>query len=378
MAEEVTTQDKEKEVVEQENQSLENFDWDTTGEGDFFGIKGTAPEATEVEEVVKKVKEDSPEEEEQEAEEEEQETFFEVEEEKEKDNEQEEGDDFFKTLSQNFKEKGIFQNIEIPEGEEITEEKFIELQDSEIEARVDEALEGFLEELDEDAAAFLKFKKEGGNTQDFFKVYGQNTSTPQGDIEDEAFQEKLNRYYYKNVEGLDEEDINDKLEWLKDSGKLQKYAEKHDEKLKELDKESKEDLQKKAKEQEKLQEEARQKFVDSVQQTLEETDEIDNFKFPEKEKKELHAFITKPTIKVAKNRYVTGMQSSLQEALKDPKKMLVLAKLLKNNFAVDDIVATTTTKATKKLKDDLQRVSRTVRPSSSGKSNKRRNLADFF
>lgn len=379
------------EVTEtQENaseQSLENFDWDATGTEDFFGIKGTAPDPTDVDEVVEEVKKEDEvpvDTEEPETEDEPEDvSFFDIEDEDPTDPNDEEEDkgngtesEYVSLVSQ-MKDKGIFQNIDIPEDEEVTEEKFFEYHDQEVEARVDEALEGLFEGMDEDAAAFIKYKKEGGDTKSFFEVYKKSNSLPEGDLTEESYQEKISRYYFKNVEELDEEDINDKIEWLKDSGKLEKYSQKYDTKVKEISKKEQEDLQKRVKEQTKAQEKARQEFVDSVQKTLEETDEVNNFKFTPKDKKELKAFITKPSVKVGKNQFMTGMQSKLQEAVKDPQKMILLAKLLKNDFDISDVVTKEITRETKKSKEDIRR-SKTVTPKSSGKTRKTRNLADFF
>ncbi|MHA1200610.1 MAG: hypothetical protein ACTSQF_14930, partial [Candidatus Heimdallarchaeaceae archaeon] len=268
--------------------------------------------------------------------------------------------------------------IEIPDEGEITEEKFIEFQDEEIESRVEGALESFMGELDNDGAAFLKHKRDGGTTESFFSAYSKSSEIPKGDIRDEDYQEKLSRYYYANVEKLELEDIDDRIEWLKDSDKLAKYAEKQDLKIKDLDKKSKENLQKQAKKKLELQEKANTAFVSSVKETLDKTDKIDNFTFSPKEKKSLHTFITKSTVKVSENKYQTGMQSKLFETLKDPKKRLILAKLLLNDFDVSDVVAASTTKQTKKVRSNIQRTKKTVAPVGSGKSNRKRNLADFF
>jgi hypothetical protein len=276
-----------------------------------------------------------------------------------------------------MKEQGIFQNIELPEGEELTQEKFIELQDGEVESRVDEAFEGFFSELDGDAAAFLKHKKEGGSTEDFFKVYSQTTSTPEGDLDDETYQEKLARHYYKSVDGEESEDIDDKIQWLKDTGKLEKYAQKFDTKLKENDKKSKKDLQKATLDASKAADEGKKAFVDSVQEALDNIEQVDNFKFTEKSKKSLFPFITKPTVKVGKNKYVTGMQSKLQTALKTPDKMLILAQLLENDFDLSGIVADSVTQNTKKLKKDIQRQKSGVKPTGSGRVTKKRSLSDI-
>lgn len=396
MATKENTQEGTKEVVE----DLQDFTWDD-GTSDFFEIAGTAVEKDEVEEVIEKVKdtveteeekEDTPKSKEGDESEEvdEDDNFFGIKtkenpktgevttEEVEEEEEEDKNTSSYKSLAEKMKEQGIFQNVEFPEDEEeITEEQFIELQDTEVESRVGEALEGFFEELDDDGAAFLKFKKEGGDTADFFKVYSKGAEVPTGDLDDEAYQIKVSRYHYANVEKLDAEDIDDRIEWLKDSGKLEKYANKFDTSIKEFDKKQREDLQKATKEKAKAADAQRELFVSSVKEALDETDEIDNFKFNKKDKKDLPSFITKPSVKVGKNHYVTPMQSKLQTALRDKSKMLILAKLLMNDFDVSDLVNTKTTEKTKQVRKNIQR-KKSVAPTSSGKEGQRkRGLADF-
>jgi hypothetical protein len=371
-----------------ENQALESFEWDSGENADFFGIKNTAVAPDEVAQVIKEMKAEEaggPKEQEEE-EEEESMSFFGVKAEEDEEGETvlkevgetTEDDRSYKSIISKMKEAKIFQNVEIPEGEEITDDKFIELQDLEIESRVDEAFESFFSELDEDAAAFLKHKKDGGNTSDFFKVYGQNTGIPTGDLDDESYQEKVSRYYYKNIEGDESEDIDSKIEWLKDSGKLEKFAQKFDQKIKDNEKTQKEGLAKTAKEGAKADEAAKQAFVSSVQAALDSIEQVDNFTFTKESKKSLLPFITKPTVKVGKNQYVTGMQSKLNTALKNPEKMLVLAQLLQNDFDISGVINDADTVKTKKLKSEIQRKKTSVKPSSSGRVATKRGLADFF
>jgi len=373
-------------LVTEEKKALEDFEWDD-GTDNFFGIENTAVKP-EVGEVIKEVIKDDDAPvitKKEEEEEEEDETFFGQKKEatpegttlKEVEEQEDPDEDSYQSIASKMKEGGIFQNIELPEGE-IEEDKFIELQDLEIESRVDEAFEGFFEELDEDGAAFLKHKKEGGSTSDFFKTYGQNTGAPTGDLDDEHYQEKVSRYYYSNIEGEDPEDIDDKIEWLKDSGKLEKYAQKFDQKIKDTDKLQKENLVKATKNASKTAEESKLAFTNSVQETLDKTDQVDNFTFTKERKKSLFPFITKQTVKVGKNKYITGMQSKLGTALRDPEKMLLLAHLLENDFNVEAVINNGNTVRTKKLKDDIQRKKTSVRPSSSGRVTKKRGLADHF
>ena len=375
------------EEAAQENE-LADFSWDDgDGTGDFFGIEGTAPTIKEEEEEKKEASEEDKEEDKEDnkpkadtKEEEEEDDFGDFEGGRKAEGGEEEEEDIktseYNTLALKMKESGIFNNIEISEEEELTEEKFIDLQDKEIESRVDEAFEGFFSELDDDAAAFLKFKKDGGNTEEFFKIYKDSGKAPEGDLDDENYQEKVSRYYYEHIEGDDSEDIDSKIEWLKDSGKLEKFAQKFDGKIKDSEKEAKENLQIQAKQADKDAAESKKRFVSSVQEALENTEKVDNFVFTPEGKKSLLPFITKQTVKVGKNRYITPMQDRLQTALKNPEKMLVLAQLLENDFDISSVVDSVTTGKTKKLKDDIQR-KRTVNPRSSGKVGKKRSLADI-
>jgi len=382
---ETATEKKGTEEVVDTTKALENFEWDD-GSADFFNIEGTAEPKEEVAGIIEEVKkEETPAAKKEEEEEEvEDENFFGLKEDAKGEVtptasvEEGEGDEsYYKTLSAQMKEKGIFQNVEIPEDEEITEEKFIDLQDNEIESRVDEAIESFMSELDEDGAAFLKFKKEGGATSEFLKTYGQSTGIPQGDMDDAVHQERIARHYYATVDNDDASDIDDKIQWLKDTDKLEKYAEKFDTKFKEQEVTSKAAIQAQAKANSKATEDSRKAFADTVKETLDATEQIDAYKFTAQRKKTLLPFITKATVKVGKNQYITGMQSKLQTALKTPEKMLVLAQLLQNDFDVSSLIADADTVKTKKLKKDIQRQKAGVKPAGSGRTNKKRSLSDI-
>jgi len=383
MPKEKDTQKESTEASVAQETALENFEWDEGG-GDFFGIDDSA---IEKEDVVPVKKEDEEEDvsktKEEEEDNEEEESFFGLDEEDIKSGEEDDNEEItpknkteedLNSYAEKLKENGIFQNIEIPE-EELTEDKFIELQDLEIESRVDEAFEGFFKEMDDDGAAFLKHKKNGGSTEDFFKVYGTTSELPEGDLDDEQYQEKVSRYYYGQVEGDSTEDIDDKIEWLRDTGKLEKYSQKFDLKIKEKETKDKEDLVKANKAAEKVSDANKKAFANSVQEALDNTDQVDNFTFTKESKKSLLPFITKPTVKIGPNKYITGMQSRLSTALKNPEKMLVLAQLLQNDFDVSTIIQNATTVKTKKLKADIQR-KKSVKPSSSGRTGHKRSLAD--
>jgi hypothetical protein len=386
--------------------SLQDFNWDETE--DFFGIK---PDKSETEEVIKKVKtddlNDEPTLEDDDLEEDEntkdksdkpkkgdeadkEDSFFEEQPakdeslEKEKSTETEEPSDdskFYSTLASELKEKGIFQNVELKEGEEIDEDKFFELQDAEIESRVEETFEAFFEELDEDAKAFLKFKKSGGNTQDFFQVYRESLSLDNIDLESEESQELVLKHYLSTMDSMDDEEISDRLEWLKENGKKKAYAKKYMNKLQELDRQKKEAISKSIEAQSKQREEGAKKFNQDLQSELEKTEAVGSFNFSKVNKKELLDFMVKPSVKIGKNKYITHFQAELGNIFKaegeDKKKLLLLAKLVKSNFDVKDLIEETKTKVVKEAKSKLQQAKSGVKPSTSGGYTKK-SISDYF
>lgn len=386
-------------------ETLQDFNWDNAG--DFFNIN---PKGDETEEVVKSVKkeddtddtnvadDDSSEGEDASKGKEKKESdneddknvegFFE----EEKPNSTKEGkeddtkpgdvdDKFYTTLASELKEKGIFQNVEIKEGEEIDEDKFFELQDSEIESRVEETFEAFFEEMDEDGKAFLKFKKAGGSTQEFMQVY-QNTFSIDGvNLDEDKEQDLILTHYMRTVDAMDEDEITDRIDWLKENGKKKAFAEKYLNKLKDIDTERKTAIATRAEQISKQKEKSSKKFNEDLDKELNSTQSVGSFNFEKVDKKGLMNFITKPTVKVGKNKYITEFQAELGEIFKgegeNRKKLLLLAKLVKTQFDVKDLIAETKTNVVKDAKSKLQGARTGVRPATSGGAN-RKSLSDFF
>lgn len=295
----------------------------------------------------------------------------------------EEDDKFFTTLAGELKEKGIFQNVELKEGEEVTEDKFFELQDAEIEARVQETFEAFFEELDEDGKNFLKFKKAGGKTVDFFTAYGSQFDTSVDfDPENESQRNQVLTHYLSTHEKLDATDIEDRIKWLKESGKDKIYADKYFKSMQKAEETRKANLVK-AREQEAQQREADMRaFNESLDAVLSKTENVGAFSFTKADQKELGSYVTKPTVKVGKNKYVPAFQAEIANIFRadteeNKQKLLLLAKLVKTNFDVTDLVSDVQTKVVKKAKSKLQEAKTGVKPASAGSASKK-GLSDYF
>jgi hypothetical protein len=289
---------------------------------------------------------------------------------------EEKGDDFFKVLATGLKDQGVFTNSEISD-ENIDEEGFVNLLENEVEGRVQETFEGFFSEMDDDGKAFLKHKKEGGSTKDFFNVVKETSAYPTGDIDDEGYQKKFLKYYYENIEKLDAEDTEERLEYLEENDKIEKFAKKYQPKVEQIQAKEKTALANRAKEAKKLDDESIKEFQTNLKSTLDKTETIKNFSIAKTEKNELFNFITKPSVKVGKNKFITGLQEGLQKVSKDHNTLILLAKLIKSDFDTSSIQTKEETKQTRKLKSNLQRSKKNIKPSANGGTGKSQ-LSDFF
>lgn len=374
-------------TADQSQNGLLDFNWDDSTDS-FFGLndqgdepqpveKPKTPEATKADDAPT---DDKPEESKDKNKTKEDETvsFFEEGEEGEKyKGGESENSNFYTDVYKDLKETGIFKHVEIEEDEEIDADRLYELQQEEIEAEVGARLQSWAtDDLDEDAQAFIKFKLQGGNTADFFKTYQNNSQITLGDIEDENYQDQLIRYQLQK-EGWDKDEIEDRLEYLTDSNKKSKFAEKYYSKLEKEIEQEKQNLNKQAEEQRqkaKLQEE---EFKASIKDTLDANSEIKGLKLSDKDKGTILNFLTKKDQKIDNNTSITGFQRKLSEVFKDPNKIVLLAKLVNDDFDFSQLEKSSVTKKTKEVKRNIEN-RQSMRPSGSGSSSGANSLASLF
>lgn len=362
--------------MEAKNEKLEDFSWDTWDE--------TALEeaANPKEEPKAEVKEESKKEEVKETSEEKvEQDVIGDEEDFDKIEFVDDGDEEVESYSavvSRLKKDGIFSSLDDEEiGEDISDEDLPDLLDKEVDARVEETIEGFFEELDDEAVAFLKFKRNGGNTADFIAMLNARSQTPDGDLEDESYQEKVVKHGMK-LEGYDDEDIEDKIEWLKEGSKLKRHAQKYQAKLEKVNEAHQQKLMQQQQQQVEAAKKQREELSNNLKELLQESDSIGQFTFNKRDKRELHGYMTKANVKVGKNSFMTSMQRDLQAAFQDPEKILVIAKLLKNDFDISDVIRDTETKVTRKTKDKIERKSTKAKSSQSSSGKKKKALFEYF
>lgn len=253
-----------------------------------------------------------------------------------------------------FREKGILKHVELDEGvEDLDEETFTDLVNQDYEEEVSSRIEQWAtQELDEDAQAFIKFKKNGGSTEDFFRAMAKNSEGLNGNIEDENFQDKLIRRQLQ-MEDWDEEEIQARIDHLTKVDKKQSVAEKYYNRIKLDQKKRSEELIKRQQEFKEQAEKSREMFRTNVKETLNSTQEVKGIKITTKDKSSLFNFITKEDQLVG-DRYVTGFQRAITEAVQDPEKMVLLAKLLSTGFDMTDLEKKAKIKETQKIKESLE------------------------
>lgn len=291
--------------------------------------------------------------------------------------------EFFKTLTKSLQEKGILQNVEITE-EELDEDAFIELHDKEIEARVSETIETFFEDLDEDAIAFLKFKKSNGNTRDFLNAYSSSMELPAYDTSTKEGAEAVLRYYYKKIEGLDEDDVESRIEWANENLKTTKFAEKYNTILQQKEQQKRDQVLLQTEQKLAEAEEDRLTFQKEVTKTLSTLTEVKGIPIT-KEDKDLGTYATKNLVKVGKNRYITGLQADVQKIFQNPDRsdLILFAKIVKSGLTLVKAEAkkkdeAKKTEVVKEIKENIFRQQRTQAAGGGGSKESGKSLSDFF
>lgn len=363
-----------------EQNDLSTFSWDDSSDS-FFNI-GEPIEPTEVKPTETEDTDEpaEPTEKVESAEAATEETsFFDAPDDTEEEGTQSEGATLYEDVFKDLKEAGIFKHVELEleEGEEFNADKLYELQQQEIEAEVATRLETWAtEELDDDAKAFIKFKVQGGDTSEFFRTYGSNTELGLGDIEDEGYQDKVIRTQLKK-EGWDAEEIEDRLEYLTDSGKKEKIAQKYFSKMEKEMEAEKQSLEAQAQEQKQRVKQQEEQFKTSIKEILDTSKDIKGIKISDKDKGALLNLLTKKDQKIDDRRSVTGFQKKLSEVFTDPTKVVLLAKLINDDFDFSAFEKSVVTKKTREVKNNIEQ-RQSMRPTGSGSSSGGNSLASLF
>jgi hypothetical protein len=293
---------------------------------------------------------------------------------------------FFTQLAEELVENGVLGTVELKKGEKIDQEKFFELQNAEVEARVDEAFNGFFEELknDPDAVAFIQFKRHGGKTENFLKTWSKRTEMDltSFDENDEKQVKKVINYFLTNVSKLDAEDVEDTYTTLKETGKDKARAKQYFAKIQEMRQQEEKELVENQKKIAERQEKDAEKYRESLSEVAEAVEEVGVIPILKNEKKSIVDYILKPTVKI-KNGFVPQFNIDISAILnstkpEDLQKLMAIAKLMKNNFKIKELKPKVQTEVVKTVQSKLKESRENPRAASGSSSKKVRSLADNF
>ena len=247
-----------------------------------------------------------------------------------------------------------------------------------MEDKVEARIEEVMQDLPDVVKEMVNFTVNGGDPYLLLGKLAQNQATgvtKDTDMTQEANQILVMKEALKE-QGIDEELIETQIEFYKESGKLEGLASKAFDKLvSKSEAEAKKAAEEQLKQKKALIE--RQKtFKKDLGAHLAENKEMKGFKFSIKDKRDLPSYIAESNVAMSDGRKVTGLQADLHEALQDKEKTLLLAKLLRSDFDMKDLITKAETAATKKIKDGLK-------PSGEKETKKsirtrKKNVADFF
>lgn len=378
-----------------------NFDgWENPDEIDFFGEESPTTTQKVLEEVTKdddiEEVEDKEKEETKEKEDKEPEIDFFSGSEEEEEEKETKSTDKDKTVNKETKEKEVkvspkthveylknkgILDYELEEGVELTDEKAEEILEDSFDESVDNRLQEIMSELPDVVKQMVKYSKDGGDINDLLSSIKEVNDTQISndlDMDQESNQIKVIKHKLAK-DGYDEDTIEAQIEFFKESGKLEKTSKGF---FKNIVKENEETYQNKLKEQEKTKEsqkENRRKYKTDLTSALKDSEDINGIKFSRKDKTDLPAYISDPTIKLENGATVSPLQRDIFNALKDKNKTLILAKILKSDFDFSDFTKEAKTNTTRDVKKGLENTeTKTPSKSKGGSPNKRKALEDFF
>lgn len=263
-------------------------------------------------------------------------------------------EDYAKVLYEDWKNAGLIKHLEFEDGVDITQESLKELIEADRAEDAKLQMEAYLEGLDPKVQLLLEYAKKGGKIDEFFQ-----RSTPEfkldGDVKNDKYQNDLIRYYEKTVLGSSDEEIDEVITLLDTGGRKELVASKYQ---KVLQKKYEDDQRELLRQQEDEYNEAvrnEQKFVNSINEELKK-DTIHGIKLTNKDRADLEPYITQRNVALeGSDIRMTQFQYKLQEALRDPSKLIFIAQLIRDDFKLDKLVKNYTTDRTQIFRNRVRK-----------------------
>jgi len=237
-----------------------------------------------------------------------------------------------------------------------------------------------IQDLPETVKNIVKYVAKGGDLGTFLSTMMNSSSglSETLDIAEEGNQELVVRNGLQE-EGYDSDYIDSQIDYLKDSGKLQVTAEKRFEKWTKTREEAQKKEVARVEAQKKQQREAQITFKRELAEQVKSNEEVKGFKLSKKDVSEIPDYISSQSVKLEDGRAISPFYRDLNKAMQDKDKLVLLAKLLRDDFDFTPLQKNIDTKRTKELKNNLQRQKDTQSiKSSAGSSQTPKRLVDML
>lgn len=275
-----------------------------------------------------------------------------------------------------LKDKGL---VELDESLNLDEMSEDEIEDQ-LEDVMDASNEAYFSEQVKDLPAvaknLLKVAANGGDVNAYLATIasGVSSNLKKGmDLSSEANQELVMRNLLAK-EGKDVEDIEHEIEFLKSKDKLASVAEKKYNKWEADVEKQEEDLLEKETARKRQAKENTRKYRTELSDFLGKNKEVSSFPISVADKRELPAYIANPAYETPNGNSISEFQKDLYEVMKDNKKVVALAKILKSDFDFSKLVQKGANAALKDTKDKIQN----AKPTPSGRTREPKRLIDFL
>lgn len=275
-----------------------------------------------------------------------------------------------------LKDKGL---VELDESLNLDEMSEDEIEDQ-LEDVMDASNEAYFSEQVKDLPAvaknLLKVAANGGDVNAYLATIasGVSSNLKKGmDLSTEANQELVMRNLLAK-EGKDVEDIEHEIEFLKSKDRLASVAEKKYNKWEaDVEKQEEELLEKETARKRQAKENVR-KYRTELSDFLGKNKEVSSFSISVADKRELPAYIANPAYETPNGNSISEFQKDLFEVMKDNKKVVALAKILKSDFDFSKLIQKGANAALKDTKDKIQN----AKPTPSGRTREPKRLIDFL
>lgn len=275
-----------------------------------------------------------------------------------------------------LKDKGL---VELDENLNLDEMSEDEIEDQ-LEDVMDASNEAYFSEQVKDlptvAKNLLKVAANGGDVNAYLATVasGVSSNLKKGmDLSSESNQELVMRNLLAK-EGKDVEDIEHEIEFLKSKDRLASVAEKKYNKWEADVEKQEEDLLEKETARKRQAKENTRKYRTELSDFLGKNKEVSSFSISVADKRELPAYIANPAYETPNGNSISEFQKDLYEVMKDNKKVVALAKILKSDFDFSKLVQKGANAALKDTKDKIQN----TKPTPSGRTREPKRLIDFL